>query len=117
MANQQQLSQQAQVVLSLLKDVETTENRISTDSSDYMFLADRLIKGDLAIAQRAASNLSGEERSMLVAMADFREASITYRLLGNTLSGPNLVPYLFSRLEPKLLRIYPKIRELPIILA
>jgi hypothetical protein len=81
MTVQPQFSPQAQVAVSLLRDVEAAEERIAPGASDAWFQAKRLIEGDLALAQQAARQLSGEEASMIVARGHLQEARLYFRFL------------------------------------
>ena len=89
MTVQPQFSPQAQVVVSLLRDVEAAEGRINPSATDAAYHARKLIDGDLALAQKAAAQLSGEEASMVVARGYIQEARLYYRFLA-TLSKDDL---------------------------
>ncbi len=81
MTVQPQFPPQAQVVVSLLRDVEAAEGRINADATDAAYHARKLIDGDLALAQRAAGQLSGDEAAMVVARGYIQEARLYFRFL------------------------------------
>jgi hypothetical protein len=77
-----QLSPQAGTVLSLLRDVQAAESRISPDAGDAWYSVKALVEGDLAIAKREAERLPGAEGAMLAARASIQEARLYYRFSG-----------------------------------
>lgn len=83
---QSQVSQQARVILSLLKEVEDDMTRLLPQAASSVGQAEALLNGDLRLGRQQASALSGEERNILLGKALMLEGQIRWKFL-STVSG------------------------------
>jgi tetratricopeptide (TPR) repeat protein len=86
MSDQRPFSADALAVKALLDDIGDTAAQITSDTEGAPYHVQKLIKGDLKAARRAAQNLEGDERKIAMAATYFQEANLLYRVLGNTVT-------------------------------
>jgi hypothetical protein len=79
--SQYQIPKEDQAVQKLLDDIGDAIQAITPGSDDDIRQAAMLIQGDMAIARKAASDLTGPGRAITLSISYFQEATLRYRSL------------------------------------